>query len=91
MLQYNDSHGSSVPLRTITFPLILPFNIFMRCNIRLALFDCGFEEVIESAVLLDMGDIDLRPAVSDGACTGEPIEAMEGAEGGDVEAGTPAR
>lgn len=46
---------------------------------------------MESAVLLDMGDIDLRPAVSEGACTGEPMEAIEGAEGGDVEAGTLAR
>lgn len=67
MLQYNGTQGSSALRRTSTFPLILPFNVFMRCKIRLALLACGFEEAIESAVLFDMGEIDLRPAVSDGA------------------------
>ena len=52
---------------------------------------CGFDEAIESAVLLDIGEIDLLPAKSDGACTGEPMDAIDGAEGGDVEAGTLAR
>jgi len=41
-----------------------------------------------------MGETERVPAVSEGACAGEPIEGidrMEGAEGGEVNAGTEAR
>ena len=57
---------------------------------RLAL-GAGKPEVSESTVLEDMGDIDRRPAKSAGVCTGEPIDIIEGAEGGDVAAGTDAK
>ena len=82
MLQYSGNHGSSAPLRTSTLPLIRPLSVFMRCRIRLALCACAFEDASESAVL--DGEVDLLPAVSG-------MLAMEGADGGDVEAGTLAR
>ena len=46
---------------------------------------------IESAVLDDMGEILRPPASSAGAWTGDPSEDIDGAEGGDVAAGTEAR
>ena len=45
-------------------------------------------EVSESAVLDDIGDMERLPTISTGACTGEPSEEIEGADGGDVAAGT---
>ena len=68
-----------------------PFSVFMRCNIRLALA-LGSEDVSDSAVCDDMGDIERLPAVSAGAYTGEPSEDIEGADGGEVAtAGTDAK
>ena len=55
---------------------------------RLA-FALGKAEVIESTVLVDMGDIDLCPA--SGEFTGDPSEDTEGADGSSVETGIDAK
>ena len=46
---------------------------------------------IESAAFEDAREVDRRAAVSSTACTGELKEVIDGADGGDVEAGTDAR
>ncbi len=58
----------------------------MRCTIRLAL--AGGSEFVVSD---DRGDMERRPAISTALSTAELSEAMDGAEGGEVCAGTDAK
>lgn len=62
----------------------------MRCNIRRALA-VGKDPVTDSAVFVDTGDALRLLIISAGVCTGEPSEDIEGADGGEVAAGTEAR
>ena len=48
-------------------------------------------DLVESAALDDAREVDLRPVASSTACTGELKELIDGAVGGDVDAGTDAR
>ena len=50
--------------------------------------------MVEVAVSVDIGETERVPAASEGDCTGDPtdgIDAIDGAEGGDIAAGTEAR
>ena len=62
----------------------------MRCRMRLAFAD-GNTPCIDSTVCVETGDTLRLLITSAGVCTGEPSEEIEGAEGGDVAAGTEAR
>jgi hypothetical protein len=90
MKQYACDHGDCGPRRNSRLPLILPSSVFIKCSIRRALAD-GSDPGIDSTVCDETGDTLRLLKISAGICTGDPSDEIEGAEGGDVAAGTEAR